>query len=65
MRREDRKEVVFYCRDGYILKSLVELFGRLFEVYCYKDVWYFILGVLVRDCVKRIVCEFICNVIEY
>lgn len=53
MRREDRKEAVLYCRDGYVLKSLAEPFGRSFEVYCYKDVWYLTPGVPVRDCVKR------------
>lgn len=65
MRREDRKEAVLYCRDGYVLKSLAEPFGRSFEVYCYKDVWYLTPGVPVRDCVKRTACEFTCNVIEY
>lgn len=51
MRREDTKEAVLYCRDGYFLKA--EPFRRSFEVYCYKDLWYLTPSEPVRDCVKR------------
>lgn len=65
MRRENPREAVLYCRDGYVLKSLAEPFGSSFEVYCYKDVWYLTRSEPVRDCTKRTACEFTYNLIEY